>query len=131
MKWILLCSLVLLHITLAHSFLPLTKLQSTTAVTAGSNTVLAPNMSMQHESEEGGAPKGEVPQHNSAPQPHPFSSLPGDPSLILTTNVDLGSKKTEIMKGTSLVLSLSYYFTGVHSVYYLRMEMRNGSTKHV
>ena len=30
---------------------------------------------------------------------HPFSTLPGDPSLILTTNVDLGDKKLEIMKG--------------------------------
>ena len=30
---------------------------------------------------------------------HPFCSLPGDPSLILTTNVDLGDKKMEIMKG--------------------------------
>lgn len=31
--------------------------------------------------------------------PHPFAMLPGDPSLILTTNVDLGEKKLEIMKG--------------------------------
>lgn len=30
---------------------------------------------------------------------HPFCSLPGDPGLILTTNVDLGDKKLEIMKG--------------------------------
>ena len=30
---------------------------------------------------------------------HPFAMLPGDPSLILTTNVDLGDKKLEIMKG--------------------------------
>jgi hypothetical protein len=30
---------------------------------------------------------------------HPFCQLPGDPSLILTTNVDLGDKKMEIMKG--------------------------------
>ena len=30
---------------------------------------------------------------------HPFAMLPGDPSLILTTNVDLGEKKLEIMKG--------------------------------
>lgn len=29
---------------------------------------------------------------------HP-STLPGDPSLILTTNVDLGDKKMDIMKG--------------------------------
>ena len=27
--------------------------------------------------------------------------LPGDPSLILTTNVDLGDKKMEIMKACS------------------------------
>jgi len=32
--------------------------------------------------------------------PHPFTMLPGDPSLILHTNVDLGDKKLEIMKGT-------------------------------
>jgi hypothetical protein len=31
---------------------------------------------------------------------HPFCSLPGDPSLLLTTNVDLGDQKLEIMKGT-------------------------------
>lgn len=30
---------------------------------------------------------------------HPFCDLPGDPSLILTTNVDLGIKKMAIMKG--------------------------------
>jgi len=36
----------------------------------------------------------------SDPPPHlPFCDLPGDPSLILTTNVDLGDKKLEIMKG--------------------------------
>ena len=29
---------------------------------------------------------------------HP-SLLPGDPSLILTTNLDLGNKKTEVLKG--------------------------------
>jgi hypothetical protein len=33
---------------------------------------------------------------------HPFCSLPGDPSLLLTTNVDLGDKKLEIMKGKIL-----------------------------
>lgn len=33
---------------------------------------------------------------------HPFCLLPGDPSLILTTNVDLGDKKMEIMKGKQL-----------------------------
>jgi hypothetical protein len=30
---------------------------------------------------------------------HPFNALPGDPSLHLVTNVDLGDKKLEIMKG--------------------------------
>jgi hypothetical protein len=30
---------------------------------------------------------------------HPFCDLPGDPSLILTTNVNLGDKKLDIMKG--------------------------------
>jgi hypothetical protein len=34
-----------------------------------------------------------------AGSPHPFTMLPGDPSLILHTNVDLGDKKLEIMKG--------------------------------
>jgi hypothetical protein len=32
-------------------------------------------------------------------QPHPFSVLPGDPSMVLVTNVDLGDKKLEVMKG--------------------------------
>ena len=30
---------------------------------------------------------------------HPFCKLPGDPSLLLTTNVNFGSKKVELMKG--------------------------------
>lgn len=33
--------------------------------------------------------------------PHPFSQLPGDPSLLLVTNLDLGDKKLEIMKECS------------------------------
>jgi hypothetical protein len=33
---------------------------------------------------------------------HPFCQLPGDPSLILTTNVDLGSAKLDVMKGMLL-----------------------------
>ena len=28
-----------------------------------------------------------------------FNELPGDPSLLLVTNVDLGDKKLEVMKG--------------------------------
>lgn len=43
--------------------------------------------------------KNEMP---CASSPHPFTMLPGDPSLILTTNVDLGDKKLEIMKGEFL-----------------------------
>ena len=37
--------------------------------------------------------------NTSEPSHHPFCDLPGDPSLILTTNVDLGAKKLDIMKG--------------------------------
>mmetsp|Transcript_14087 Transcript_14087/g.32615 ORF Transcript_14087/g.32615 Transcript_14087/m.32615 type:complete len:165 (-) Transcript_14087:1339-1833(-) len=36
---------------------------------------------------------------------HPFCTLPGDPSLILTTNVDLGDKKLEIMKACSKAIA--------------------------
>jgi hypothetical protein len=39
------------------------------------------------------------------PCPHPFSELPGDPSLILVTNLDLGDKKLEIMKQCSKAIS--------------------------
>ena len=38
---------------------------------------------------------------------HP-STLPGDPSLNLVTNVDLGDKKLEVMKG--IQYSVSFYF---------------------
>mmetsp|Transcript_17650 Transcript_17650/g.29983 ORF Transcript_17650/g.29983 Transcript_17650/m.29983 type:complete len:103 (+) Transcript_17650:21-329(+) len=41
----------------------------------------------------------------SANHEHPFCSLPGDPSLILTTNVDLGDKKMEIMKACSKAIA--------------------------
>lgn len=40
--------------------------------------------------------------NNDRIEDHPFCSLPGDPSLILTTNVDLGDKKMAIMKGTGV-----------------------------
>lgn len=37
---------------------------------------------------------------NAQPQEHhPFCDLPGDPSLIIVTNIDLGDKKLDIMKG--------------------------------
>jgi len=35
---------------------------------------------------------------------HPFNSLPGDPSLLLVTNIDLGEKKMEIMKACSKII---------------------------
>ena len=37
--------------------------------------------------------------------PHPFSQLPGDPSLLLVTNLDLGDKKLDIMKECSKAIS--------------------------
>lgn len=43
--------------------------------------------------------------NSSETTPHPFCSLPGDPSLILTTNVDLGDKKMEIMKACSKAIA--------------------------
>mmetsp|Transcript_28404 Transcript_28404/g.48337 ORF Transcript_28404/g.48337 Transcript_28404/m.48337 type:complete len:160 (+) Transcript_28404:22-501(+) len=38
---------------------------------------------------------------------HPHCDLPGDPSLILQTNVDLGDKKAEIMKELSALVAKS------------------------
>ena len=43
--------------------------------------------------------------NTNAEKEHPFCSLPGDPSLILTTNVDLGDKKMEIMKACSKAIA--------------------------
>lgn len=36
---------------------------------------------------------------HQASEGHQICELPGDPSLILTTNVDLGSTKMDVMKG--------------------------------
>eukprot|EP00591_Stephanopyxis_turris_P013076 CAMPEP_0195530470 /NCGR_PEP_ID=MMETSP0794_2-20130614/33358_1 /TAXON_ID=515487 /ORGANISM="Stephanopyxis turris, Strain CCMP 815" /LENGTH=127 /DNA_ID=CAMNT_0040661987 /DNA_START=184 /DNA_END=564 /DNA_ORIENTATION=- len=36
--------------------------------------------------------------------PHP-SVLPGDPSMVLTTNLDLGDKKLDVMKGISKAIA--------------------------
>ena len=38
---------------------------------------------------------------------HPHCDLPGDPSLILTTNVDLGDKKGDILKALSNLVASS------------------------
>ena len=38
---------------------------------------------------------------------HPHCDLPGDPSLILTTNVDLGDKKGEILNAMSALVASS------------------------
>jgi hypothetical protein len=39
------------------------------------------------------------------PCTHPFTQLPGDPSLLLVTNMDLGDKKLEVMKACSKAIS--------------------------
>ena len=39
------------------------------------------------------------------PHHHPFCDLPGDPSLLLTTNVDLGDQKLAIMKACSKAIA--------------------------
>ncbi len=38
---------------------------------------------------------------------HPHCDLPGDPSLILQTNVDLGDKKSDVMKELSALVAKS------------------------
>ena len=38
---------------------------------------------------------------------HPHCNLPGDPSLILTTNVDLGDAKMDILKKISALIAES------------------------
>ncbi|KAL7549385.1 hypothetical protein ACHAWF_012655 [Thalassiosira exigua] len=51
---------------------------------------------------------GETPQSaDAAAQRHPHCDLPGDPSLILTTNVDLGDDKGEILKALSALVATS------------------------
>jgi len=42
-----------------------------------------------------------------APARHPHCDLPGDPSLILTTNVDLGGDKGAILKELSALVAKS------------------------
>jgi len=37
--------------------------------------------------------------------PHPFNELPGDPSLVLVTNLDLGAQKLDVMKKVSKLIS--------------------------
>ena len=45
---------------------------------------------------------------NSVPNArHPHCDLPGDPSLILQTNVDLGDKKADVMKELSALVAKS------------------------
>lgn len=50
----------------------------------------------------------------SSAEPHPFCQLPGDPSLILTTNLDLGDKKLELMKGTYGIIKGDRYATSAY-----------------
>lgn len=62
---------------------------------------------------------------------HP-STLPGDPSLNLVTNVDLGYKKLEIMKGKVVAYHRfegSFIFHG--NVQHLWLTLFSNSTQHV
>jgi hypothetical protein len=54
---------------------------------------------------------------------HPFCDLPGDPSLILTTNIDLGERKMEIMKGV-------YSFDAFEKIAFRLGLDRNASASH-
>jgi len=69
---------------------------------------------------------------SSTPRPHPFNELPGDPSLMLVTNVDLGEKKIDIMKKCSKVISkhtgkpeayIGVFQSTTKLVYYLEEQM--------
>jgi hypothetical protein len=51
-------------------------------------------------SEPGGCSNEE--HHDQLPNSHhPFCDLPGDPSILLTTNMDLGGQKLDVMKSIS------------------------------
>ena len=76
LPFLLLLLLLLSSFTATTAFLHITTPRST------KTTVMSTSSNKQHQEQ------------------HPFCDLPGDPSLILTTNVDLGAKKMEIMKGT-------------------------------
>jgi hypothetical protein len=52
---------------------------------------------------------------------HPHCDLPGDPSLILTTNVDLGDKKGDILKTLSALVASS---TGKPESYVGKLKTR-------
>ena len=80
MNWCLLLSLLLIFLpTVTHAFFQSSILRTFVVVMAS-------------------------PQDDTSPTPsHPFCELPGDPSLILTTNVDLGAKKLDVMKGKLLM----------------------------
>ena len=47
---------------------------------------------------------------------HP-STLPGDPSLNLVTNVDLGDKKLDIMKGMLILWSEYTHYFELREIY--------------
>lgn len=75
----------------AHSFVPASiRLAATTKICRSPTAKRAtPRM-----------PDDPTPTPSSPPLSHPFCQLPGDPSLILTTNADLGDQKMQIMKGS-------------------------------
>ncbi len=55
----------------------------------------------------GSAPRNDDVDVVLSKSPHPYCDLPGDPSLILNTNVDLGSDKPEILKKLSALVASS------------------------
>ena len=86
----------LLHQTLAIVFLLSTSVCSFTTdphLTTASSKRKTPLTTVDMSSSDSNPPVNEATPH------HPFCDLPGDPSLMLTTNVDLGAKKLDVMKG--------------------------------
>jgi phenylpyruvate tautomerase len=77
---------------LIHFALSITALVSPVPILVFSRNPTSFNMAVH-------ADDSDTSQMNSCP--HPFTELPGDPSLLVVTNVDLGNKKLDIMKQCS------------------------------
>ena len=83
--------LTLAILLVSLQIIPLT--QSFTLLPSSSRKMTSKSTSMKSSNEDN------IPCSSIHANVHP-SMLPGDPSLSLTTNLDLGEKKLEIMKGT-------------------------------
>lgn len=80
-------------VLLLFAILPITTAFKSTALLSRRNTIqssLIQSMSLPYESGQ-----------------HPHCDLPGDPSLILHTNVDLGANKGDILKALSKLVASS------------------------